>query len=339
MFEERITDPTHVDRATIDAILREGRQPIVQFSKPGYTLDLLGRINQLCVEFGERLEVRFYGFYQHGFDAADLLHLPDVCRLTLDCLETIVNPQQIAMLPRLSALSFGVYRFGDAAFLERLELGRLTELTLGENQARNLDLAPLRQGRRLRTLWLHGHARNIEAVAELPALAELTLGGFPNSRNLAFLCGLSSLRSLFLFGGSRATIDELSHPELEKLMFRHVRGLESAGPLARFPRLQRLHVEDQLKLRTLDVAGLPLRSLVLSNCKTLARIEGLARLDRLAEMRVMRTNLDLDALARGEWPATLRVLALYAGSRKRDAQLRALLDQRGYLDWSRRGAD
>jgi hypothetical protein len=112
-----------------------------------------------------------------------------------------------------------------------------------------------------------------------------------------------------------------------------VRGLETVGSLYRFPRLQNLHVEDQLQIQCIDLSGALLRRVLLLNCKTLIRIDGLELLERLFELRVLRTKLDLDALAQRDWPASLSVLALYSGSRKWDDATRAMLDQRGYREF------
>jgi hypothetical protein len=309
MVEARINDPTAIDRDSIAAILDSGRTPTVQFSRPCYTPALLDQVNQLCIEFGDRLEIRFYGHYANDFSAAALAPLRDVRWLSLFGLTSIADSDCLARLPSLTRFSFGVQEFDDPAFLEKLDLTRITNLTLSANAKRNLDLAALGNAATLENLSLQGHSKNIEAITGLPALHSVSLSGFPNTRDLAFLNRLAPLRCVRVFFGSRASIRELLHPGLETLEILRVRNLEDIGPLARFPRLCELQIEDQLQLRSIDVSGTQLRKLQLLNCKTLETIEGLASLGELVECRLGRTKLDLESIAKSVWPETLEVLA------------------------------
>jgi hypothetical protein len=141
------------------------------------------------------------------------------------------------------------------------------------------------------------------------------------------------LRSLNLILGGRSSFDEFQHAALEELSIIRVRGVQTLGSLHRFPRLQSLQVEDQLQIQCIDLPGALLRRLLLSNCKNLTRIDGLELLEGLYQLRVLRTKLDLDALAQRNWPASLSVLALYSGNRKWNDATRAMLDQRGYREF------
>jgi hypothetical protein len=85
MFD-RIEDITTVDRSQIEAILKNGVRPIIQFSAPGYSAELLRQIDSLCAELGVAIEVRFYGHYRTGVDASCLALLPNVASLSVDCL-------------------------------------------------------------------------------------------------------------------------------------------------------------------------------------------------------------------------------------------------------------
>jgi hypothetical protein len=333
MVEARINDPSTVDRAVVLAILDRGMTPTIQFSRPGYTPALLEQVNQLCVEFGDRIEVRFYGHYDDGFDASALESLRDVRWLTIDCLMSVANNRWIDDLPPLTRFSFGVHDFDDPALLEKLNLARLTHLRLSENAKRNLDLAPLAGAARLEQLSVQGHSRNVEVIAGLPALHTVGLSGFPNKKALGFLNALAPLRCLRLILGSRTSIGEFRHPDLEVLEIVRVRGLEDVSALARFPRLRALKIEDQVQLRSIDVAGAPLRSLWVLNCKNLESIDGLASLHDLVECRLGRTKLDLESLAEADWPKSLEVLALYTDSQTWNARTREALDQRGFREF------
>lgn len=332
MNRNRINDPRRVDRRALSEIVTSGALPVLQFSKPGYTRELLQSINRLCAEFGDQLEVRFYGHYQEPFDASALRELRDVQRLSIDCLTSMENEQEIADLRSLTHLSFGVFRFDRPRFLETLNIGSLKELSLSQNEKRNFDLAPLGDGRSLRRLWLNGHTKNIAAIATLPELHEITLGSISNHVPLHFLNGMLGLRSLNLILGGRPSFDEVRHSTLQSLSVIRVRGLSSVGALQRFPNLRSLQVEDQLQIGSIALDGAPLERVLLIICKNLARIDGLETLSNLFELRISRTKLNLDMLADQIWPASMKILALYSGSRAWNEKTRAKLALRGYRE-------
>lgn len=333
-LEPRINNPIAINRDQIAAILERGWRPTIQFSTPGASATLLRKVNSLCVEFGARLEVRFYGHYGTAFDASVLAALPDVAWLSIDCIDAILEPHRIADLRRLRKLSFGVYRFDDDGLLESLPLEQLERLALGPTARAGFDLAVLRRCAHLAELFLDGRMRSIEALADLPALEKLSIGSLPKKRGLQFLGRLRSLRSLTLILGGRPDIDEFEHDDMEALSIVRVRGFGDLGSLRRFPRLKTLQIEDQLQLRSLDLAGASLQSVTLMNCKSLERLEGLDDLTDLREFRVGQTSLDLDELVARTWPRSMDVVALYSGSAKWNATARAALDRRGYREAS-----
>ena len=305
----------------------------IQFATPVYSRDLLASLDELCAEFGEQLEVRFYGHYSEDFDASVLSALPHVQRLSVDCLTTITNEQEIGKLPVLKGLRFGVFRFDNAAFLGQIDLARLNWLCLVENDKRNFDLAPLATARALHTLFLHGHSKNVEVIADLPELSTLSLSGFPKRNGLGFLNRAPALRALTLILGGRSSIEDFRHADLEELNIIRVRGLESIGSLARFPHLERLRVEDQLQIRSIDLAGATLREVALANCKNLAELGGLDGLYGLRSFRASQTSLPLDTLVDHAWPPAMEIVALYSGKQKWNDDARAKLDARGYREF------
>jgi hypothetical protein len=333
-FEPRINNPTDVEAKAIDAILARGACPTVQFSEPPYPPGLLKRVNDLCRQFGDALEVRFYDHYEDGFDANVLIDLPDVSWLSVDCLLRIQNEATICQLKRLTKLSFGVYWFDDPSFLSRLPLEPLTKLLLSETARKNFDLRPLERCKSLYQFGVTGHRKNLECLGGLPLLTDLTLSSTPKQQKLGFLNKLKPLRSLTLLLGGRVDLQEFSHPLLEELEILRVRGFEWLGPLARFPRLRRLHIEDQIQLHSLAIDNPNIEELIVGNCKTLESISGLDQLPKLRHLRIYRTKVDLNPLLDQAWPRSMDVLALYCGSERWNAAARAKLDQRGYREWS-----
>jgi hypothetical protein len=331
--QPRINNPTAVSRREIDAILARGWRPTIQFVDSTASAGLLREVNQLAQHYGDRLEVRFYGHYTEAFDARVLEYLPDVQWLSVDTLTHIRNERRIGDLTKLRKLSFGVFRYDDPTVLDAFPLEQLTELRVGDTHRQNLDLGPLARATQLLDLSISGHTRNIESIAQLPRLESLNLWSTPKRQDLAFLSAAPALTSLRLPLGGRHAIDEFTHPGLAALRIDRVQGLETLGPLARFPCLRSLHVEDQLRLSVLDLTGASLERLVVMNCKTLSSLPGLDAQTRLREFRAARTKLDLDGLLQHAWPPTMQVVGLYSGSAKWNARARAALDAQGYREF------
>jgi hypothetical protein len=329
----RITDPTHVSTSEVRSILANGLTPIIQFSTDAAP-DLLRQVNDLCREFGVALEVRFYGFYGGAFDAEALQHLPDVANLSVDCLTAIRNEDRLADLPRLTKVGLGVYELSRHDILTVLPLSQLTALSVGENAKRDIDLAPIARCTALSELRVVGHTRNIEAVAEPKRLANLRLNSIAKTQCLNFVSSMRGLRTLGLLLGGRADIDEVRHEALGALNVDRVRGFERLGSLARFPALRHLRIEDEARLKAIDLSDAPLETVTLVNCKTLETLAGATDLTALRSLRISRCpDLDIEALASATWPPTLEILALYSGLARRDTPLRAALDQRGYREF------
>ncbi len=329
-MENRVTDPGRVSSAQIDAILARGLQPTIQFSRNCYSKPLLGKINDLCLQYGDSLEVRFYGHYSGAFDAAALAHIPDVQWLSIDCLLRIDNPTEIYSLNHIRKFGFGVHYFNQKDFLAGLKLPQIRHLVLVENERRNLDLAPLAACSNLESLYLNGHTKNIVAISKLPKLRQLSLGSMPSKLELAFVRHIPRLEKLTLILGGRTDIDDLEHDNLHELEIQRVRGIEKLGDLQRFPKLRRLLVEDQIRLSSVLIEGSRLEEVYFHNCKKLTDLPGLLELSSLREFGASRTSLDMEKLLHANWPASVEKLGLYSSSEKWNKMAREYLDSRGY---------
>ena len=326
----RITDPQAINPAEVATAFATRERLVIQFSRPEtYPAALLQHLNEACKLAGSRIQVRFFGHYGSRFDAIALRHLPNVRDLAVDCLSHIDNEDEIGKLPRLDRLSFGVFELDRPDFLRSLNLGQLTQLTLTENRKRNIDLTPLSRCRSLEELFVNGHGKGIQAIADLPALRKLTLSAYAKTNRLDCISASRSLAQLTLILGGRPNLDDLASTNLEMLQILRVRGLETLGDLSRLPALTALRVEDQLQIAELDLNGSDLQRLWLFNCKNLAALHGLERQGQLQEFFASRVALDLDALKDREWPASATSVQLFAGGRKWNDVARAQLAARG----------
>lgn len=338
MKQERIQNPSSVERAVIGPKIAEGCHVILQFDDPCYTPELLRKINNLCRELGKDLEVRFYGHYGKRFDASVLRLLPDVAALSVDCLLEATNLPALNDLANLRRLSLGIYRLDDPHILKPLQLQNLERLVVSETAKANIDLSPLEACRKLSEFYLVGHTKNIDCLARLPALRMLSLGHIPKKQSLDFVSRIQSLRRLVVILGGRANISEIQHPLLEDLEILRVLGFSNVDSIEAFPSLRTLAIEDQIRLENVrfSQANRHVQSVRIFNCKTLQRLEGLGHLAELKSIRIGTTALDVDPILKQRLSDSLKVFAFYTGRTKENATIRKRLDALGYRECEER---
>ena len=134
MIAERIQAGTPGAVKKARRVLSSGGEAVLQFADLPYPRELLDSINGLCREFGQRLEVRFYGHYGSEFDFGVLEAIPDVANLATDCLQRATNVETLRSLTQLRQLSFGVYEYESTDLLDLLDPSRVQELSLGEQE-------------------------------------------------------------------------------------------------------------------------------------------------------------------------------------------------------------
>lgn len=347
-IRERIDAPPVEAIPAIEAALEHGGSLIVQFAAAPYSSAVLTELNRLADSFGEALEVRFFAHERAGFDCATLAKLPNVARLSVDCLTRVENLGHLAALERLSALSLGVWELPDGAILRAENLRRLSELVLGETRRQVMDLSALSAFTRLTLLRLAGHTRNLRVLADLPALRSLSLKAVPRTVGLDFLGQHSGVRALTLRFGGRETLTDVELPELEELEVVRVRGLRSLGDLGRFPQLRTLVIEDQPQLEQiqLSAANVALRQVRVINCPRLRALAGLEAVPNLEVVRVVNTAVEPSALRRDRLATSLRALAFGSGKVSLDRSIRRISAHLGYeqpaeqpgilgIDWRR----
>jgi protein phosphatase 1 regulatory subunit 7 len=334
MFQ-RIDDPVSISNEEIDKFVSEKILPIIQFSERCYSSEILSMVDSLCLQYGDKLEVRFYSHWKKPFDAKVLKNIPNVRNLSLDCLDTITNPDKIGELEKLQALSFGVHYFDDKEFLTKIRLEPLKRLSIGGTKKKNINLSHLSRCLKLEYLGIVGHTKNFEVLSSLPKLRELFLSSIGKKQNLNVLNEIKLLESLTLFLGGRESIKEVTNPSLAELIIIRVRGLSDLGDLSRFPRLKCLQVEDQIQIKKI-LFSKPQEELVdmkLLNCKGLVSIAGLKLLSKLNHLRISSTQVDIDNLIGLTLPQNLDIFAFYTGKSKRDKEIIELLSGEGYREY------
>jgi hypothetical protein len=329
----RLNDPTNIIEQVIREIIDNGEYPVIQYCEPVYNSQLLKQVDDLCLKYGAKLEVRFYGHYSGAFDAAWLSYIPNVVNLSIDCLSEIENIEHLYQLENVEILSFGVFEFSDKDFLRQLQLAGLQGLSISDNRKKNIDLKPLENAASLKELSLVGHTKNIESIKSISSLKQLKLSQINRRVSLEFLNETLALEELEILLGGRDDIDELSITTLKILRILRVRGLEKLPSFAKFPNLECLHIEDQTKLESIDLSEASLKSLIIGNCKNLTKILNLTSQKEIFRLSVSRTKLDLDVFKHNNWPSSLKVISLWSGSNKWNDSTKQFFQDKGYVTY------
>lgn len=330
---QRINDPESISDINIKDILDAGEFPVIQYCEPVYNSQLLKQVDDLCLKYGAKLEVRFYGHYSGAFDATWLSDIPNVVNLSIDCLSDIENIEHLYHLKNVEVLSFGVFEFSDKGFLSQLQLAGLQELRISDNRKKNFDLKHLENATSLRELCVVGHTKNIESIKSISSLKQLKLSQINRKVSLEFLNETLALEELEILLGGRDDIDELSIPTLKTLRILRVRGFEKLPSFAKFPNLECLHIEDQTKLEFIDLSEVGLKCLLIDNCKHLSKVSNLISQKELFHLSVSRTKLDLDVLKNNDWPSSLKVISLWSGSNKWNDSTKQFFQDKGYVTY------
>ncbi len=219
----------------------------------------------------------------------------------------------------------------DPGVLDYFNPTSLKSLILGDTRNCNIDLGNLSNFVELEEFHTTGHTKNISTICSLPSLKNLSLSSIKKKDDIGFISSIPALKALRLILGGRASIAEITSVQLQSLEIIRVQGLEDVGDLGRFEKLERLLIEDQIRLAEIKVGPNPsLRDMKIINCKTLSRISGIGTLDALSQLGIHRTAIDYDDFMSRAMPNGIKTFAFYTGKSKRDSQILKDLQNRGF---------
>jgi hypothetical protein len=295
------------EQVKIGHYVMESLEPVVE--EVVGRAEYLRRIQEACAQYGETYTVRFYD-HLDGFDASVLDALDEIRTLVIDPVSPMQNPEAVGRLPKLTHFRFSPRGKNRADILGLFRMERLETFTLGETSTPLLDLSPLREAQKLRSLRLLAQGKNLEAIGDCAALTELSI--HPTDKvPLDFINRLQQLEVLKFSLGRTASIAEIGPlPKLRDLSFDNVAMLEDLGDLQRFPRLRRLQINYQRRLKTLRV-GRGNAALEHINVSGIDQVEGFSELPALRSFNNFNGKFAPDW---SELPPTLTHFALVAPS-------------------------
>ena len=331
MKQYRIEDPQSLDPFEIETLVSEGNQVIIQFSNNKWQNKLLEELNGVASKLDRNLQIRFYGHYQEIFDASVLRLIPDVKCLSIDCLTTAINLEALDILLKQKELHIGIHELDDTNILSTPSLRNLESLTVGDTRKNNVDLSHLANLTELKKIGIVGHTKNIEVVAGLNSVTSLFLSKIGNRVPLDFVSQIKNLENIFIILGGRTSIAEINGEKIKDLKITRVRGLENLGDIGRFPLVESIEIEDQIKLSSISFAhNHRLRRMRIINCKTLERIHGITELESLEELCISQTAIDYQKFINIEMPKPLKKITFHTGKRKQDVEIENDLVDRAY---------
>lgn len=332
-LQNRIDNPQNLDLDYIDKEIREGKHLIVQFSEDTYTDEKLSTINNLCAKYDRSFGVRFYGHYSSIFDCTTLLKIPEVKCLYVDCLLNADNLLTLTKLDKLQKLSLGVYELKETEILNSKNLKQLTELILTETKSKALNLEYLKEYGNLKYLILGGHTKNISSIGNLQDLEYLSLNSIKKT-SVEFINKLKRFKTLKFILGGRENINEIEDNEIEHLEIVWVRGFNDISNIGEFKKLNFLKFEDNIKLEKINFTDqMPyLKTLAISNCKTLNSVTGLHNLTSLDRIGIYQTNIDFDNFIKQDLPVSLKAVRFYTSKNKLNDAIKIKIKDKGYTD-------
>ncbi len=330
----RITDPKEIDISGIESALRSGKHIIVQFSDDAYTDNMLSELNGLSERYDSAFGIRFFGHYSVAFSCKTLLKIPSVKSLYIDCVTQANDISVLSELEYLQSLALGVFELTDTEILNAKNFRQLHTLILSETRTKALNLDHLRYYKNLRSLFLNGHTKNIEAVSCLSNLKFLSLN-LPKKTSVKFVNDLKHLKTLKFILGGRENISEIEENNIEVLEIVWVRGFNDLGDTSRFKALRTLLLENNVQLKELrfDSELRYLNDLKILNCKSLHTLLGLSNLPSLNQLRIYQTNIDFHHFKDEKFPKALKTFAFYTTNKKMDTEINAELAHRGYSEF------
>lgn len=188
------------------------------------------------------VELRVYGHYGLECDLSFASRMSNVRRFAADSLTKARNAEHIAEIPGLESLSLGIFELESFRVLDLVDPG-LTTLRLGATRSKKPDLSPVDRFKRLNVVYIEGHTKNIEVLAVLQDLEDVTLRSV-TTPDLEYLRPLDKMWSLDLkLGGISSFSGIEGKPNLKYLELWQIRGLSKLDVLSDLPGLQNLFLQ------------------------------------------------------------------------------------------------
>jgi len=269
------------------------------------------------------------------YDLAFARLMTNVRHFTASALKRVKNLEAIGEIPQLESLGLGVYELESFEALNGVS-AKLKKLTLEKTKSKKPDLAPLERFRNLRVLYLEGQQKNIEVLAELKKLEDVTLRSV-SPPDLEFLSQHQKLWSLDLkLGGIKDLSAIAKFPSLKYLELWQIRGLENLDFISKLSGLQHLFLQSLSRIKSIpDLrACQSLRRMRVQNLRAVQDWSALEHAPALEEFTLSEAEKtsprELVPLLKNPH---LKSACGYFGSLKKNKEFVSLLDEHGKAEY------
>ncbi|MBN1475034.1 MAG: hypothetical protein JW914_10485 [Syntrophaceae bacterium] len=292
-------------------------------------------INENLLSVRPDIEIRIFGHYSEKCDLSVLKNIPNVKKLSVDCLMNASNVDTLDQLNNLEKLSVGIYSLENFSFLYSLP-NTLTSLFLGTTKSKKPSLNNLRRFTNLKELYIEGQQKDIEAVGALKSLEKLTLRSV-SPKDISFIAELKKLWSLDIkLGGIKDFNPIKGLANLKYLELWQVRDLSNISFISTLSGLQCLFMQSLRNVKSLpDLSGLTqLRRVYLENMKGLHDISGVLRAPALEEyIHVCAENMSPEQYEKVLEIKTLKSALFLFGSDKKNIKMEKMMNLKGINEY------
>jgi len=317
--------------AEIDSIVVDDRVRVLQTSEPA-GVDIWELHNDRFFSRRPDVQLRIYGHYGLTCELSFLPRMNNVRRLSVDCLDGASSVDALAKLKGLQSLGIGIRSLESFDFLSGLDGSCLTDLALMATFSKRPSLSLLAGFDKLERLYLEGQQKDIEVIARLTLLQDLTLRSV-SVVDLHFLRKLPSLWSLDIkLGGCRDLAALAGLQNLKYLELWQIKGLRDLVPVSSMTGLQYLFLQSLRQVTCLpNFTDLQhLRRVHLENMKGLSTLVPLETAPALEELVCVSAKdlrpKDFEALLR---KPTLKRLLAGLGSDSANSAVRVMMQEAG----------
>lgn len=292
-------------------------------------------INNYLIPARPDIEIRIFGHYSETCDLSILKRIPNVKKLSIDCLMDASNVENIDQLNNLESLSVGIYSLESFSFLNSLP-NTLNDLFIGTTKSKKPSLSNLERFTNLKELYIEGQQKGIEAIRELKSLEKLVLRSV-SPKDISFLTELEKLWYLDIKLGGITDFTQIRNlSNLKYLELWQVRGLSDISFVSTLSGLQYLFLQSLRNVKKLpDFSGLThLRRVYLETMKGLQDVSGLFRAPALEEyIHVCAQNMSPEQYKKVLEIKTLKSALFGFGSDKKNNEMDNLMKLKGIEEY------
>ena len=274
------------------------------------------------------IKLRIWGYHNIECDLSFLTKMNYLRKFSADCLLTAKNIESITSLKKLNSLSIGIFDMESFEFLNNIDNENLEFFSISATKSKKPSLKFLKHLVNIKTLYIEGQNKEIESLANLTKLEDLTLRSISIS-NLEFIRVLNNLWSLDIKLGGTSNLNALKDLEnIKYLELWQINKLQNIDVISSLTGLQNLFLQSlpNIKVFPSITNSKKLKRIYIENLKGLSDFTAIEYAPALEEFSLTLGNYqqpeDLIPVLRNK---NLKSASGYFGSDKKNIHFKDLL--------------